>query len=381
MDEISDNTFIEVHGSDVSNDDPSLLTIVLEVSPEGWFNIKDQTSIMDVVKSLLVFLNGHLSLNNSNQVAFVLSSPAGSKFLYPDTSKTYEEIPLNVTSEETVENSNKSEELSFVTKGMYRQFRVVDETVLSGLSQTMSDITHAQDDKVTGSSRLSGALSLALSYTNRMMKLDQSISTTTASAISSAANISNKESSTAGASSGTNANSYGTSRMKSRILVVTPNDNEDIKYISLMKAIFGAQKMKVAIDIAKLGRKDSSYLQQAADATNGVYLHIEKPLGLIQVLCTAYFIEPSIRPLMILPTNSNVNYKASCFITGKSVEIGYVCSVCLCIMSEIPDRMSCPTCNSHFDEKLIAKLKRKPVVKKRKLDNGSSESSTPAPEA
>ena len=63
------------------------------------------------------------------------------------------------------------------------------------------------------------------------------------------------------------------------------------------------------------------------------------------------FIEPNLRPYIILPTNSNVNYRASCFITGKSVDLGYVCSVCLCIMSQLPQSGKCPACDSEFDKR------------------------------
>lgn len=372
MDEIADNTFTEIHTAELPNDDPSLLTLILELSPGGWFNIKDETTILDVVKSLLVFLNGHLSLNNANQVAFIISSPTGAKFLYPNPQKEMDELRRP----EEYEDSNEMGIPSLVSKGMYRQFRIVDEGVLEEFNKSINELVDS--DNTNNTSKLAGAVSLALTYTNRMLNLDQSISTTTASAISSAT----KEST--GVNTNTSSSSYqGLTRIKSRVLIVTPNDNEDIKYISLMNGIFAAQKMKVPIDVAKLGKKDSSYLQQAADATNGIYLHIEKPVGFIQFLSTAYFIEPSIRSLIILPTNSNVNYRASCFITGKSVEIGYVCSVCLCIISEIPESMKCPTCNSQFDDKIIAKLKRKPVVKKRKLENGgaevSSDNGTPAP--
>lgn len=372
MDEIAENVFTELHSADEPSDDPSLLTLILELTPGGWYNIKNDTTLLDVVKSLLVFLNGHLSLNNSNQVSFILSTPAGSRFLYPNPQKDYDEIRLLRPAE--VDNNEVPEETpSLVGKGMYRQFRIVDDVVLEELNDSLQKTI--ESSQTNAGSKLSGALSLALTYTNRMLKLDLSVSTTTASAISAATNISNKESATSAGTttSSTTGSVYsGTSRIKSRILIVTPNDNDDIKYISLMNGIFAAQKMKVPIDVAKLGRKDSSYLQQAADATNGVYLHIERPFGFIQVLSTAYFIDPSIRSLIILPTNSNINYRASCFITGKSVEIGYVCSVCLCIMSIIPESNHCPTCNSAFDENLIAKLKKKPTIKKRKLDKAES---------
>lgn len=365
MDEIADNKFTELHTAESFPDVPSLLTIILELTPNGWYNIKQDTSVIDVVKSLLVFLNGHLALNNSNQVSFILSTPTTSKVLFPNPEKEYNEV--NGTGEES---NTQDSNTSLVGKEMYRQFRIVDETILEELNKVMEEIS--KEPPQNKQSKLSGALSRALTYTNRMLKLDQSISTTTASAISSATNMTNKESS--GQSTAASSSSAITSSNKARVLIVTANDNEDVQYISLMNSIFAAQKMKVPIDIAKMGKKDASYLQQAADATNGVYLHIERPSGFIQVLSTAYFIEPSLRPLIILPTNSHVNYRASCFLTGKSVEIGYVCSVCLCIISLIPESLHCPTCNSKFDEDLVARLKKKPAVKKRKLENGDTKS-------
>ncbi|KAF6071041.1 Transcription factor Tfb4 family protein [Candida albicans] len=293
MEAISDRLFNEnANTIESGNDDPSLLTIILDLSMKGWYNIKEMISIQDITKSLLVFLNGHLSLNNSNQVAFLVSSTMGSKFLYPDLTM--------------VGNPNVSEHSEHFPD-MYRSFKMVDQSVLQRLNEML----------------------------------------TTSSSTS----------------------------MKSRVLIVSANDDDDLRYIPLMNCIFAAQKMKVSIDVAKLGHNNSSYLQQASDATKGVYLHIEDPKGIIQVLSTAFFIEPNLRPYIILPTNSNVNYRASCFITGKSVDLGYVCSVCLCIMSQLPQSGKCPACDSEFDKKIIQDLNREPQViskKKRKLENGSS---------
>lgn len=385
MDAIADSVFTDIGSSDSPSDDPSLLTVVLDVTPQSWYKIRNQITIQEVAKSLLVFLNAHLSLNNSNQVAFIASTPQGSKFLYPNPEKNYDEVSSKKNGEGS--NLNKAYSTSsLVGDGMYRQFRIVDEAVLEKLNEIFADISQ-NVDKSRSNSTLSGALSLALTYTNRMLNLDLSISTTTASAINTTTNANSNKTSSSGTTSnsmstgGTNTTSL--TSMRSRILIVSSNDDNDIKYIPIMNTTFAAQKMKVPIDVAKLGERDSSYLQQASDATNGVYLHIANPEGLIQTLSTAFFIEPSIRLLIILPTNSNVNYRASCFITGKSVNLGFVCSVCLCIMSIIPKEGKCPTCGSKFDEKILAQLRRGvviPVKKKRKLDsngNGQSDNVTP----
>lgn len=372
MDAISDRAFTELNVADEPIDDPSLLTVILDITPKSWYNISHQIKLREVVQTLLVFLNAHLAQNNSNQVAFITASPGGSKFLYPNPEKNYDEA---INSQDTSGDANDKEPSpSLINKGMYRQFRIVDEAVLQELDNELNSLLEAKINHDTPKSSLSGALSIALTYTNRMLTLDQSISTTMASAINSTTkNASGTNSNTNSSSNNTDSTSSNSlSSMKSRILIITANDDDNINYISIMNTIFAAQKMKLSIDVAKLGQKDSSYLQQASDATKGVYLHIQQPQGLIQTLCTAFFIEPSIRPLIILPTNTNVNYRASCFITGKSVDLGFVCSVCLCIISVIPSNDHCPTCKSKFDEKILQQLRRGPVIsnkKKRKLDS------------
>lgn len=327
MDGIADSVFSNLPTQEELSDNPSLLSIVLDLNPESWYAIRDKIALPDLTKSLLVFLNAHLSLHGNNQVAFIVSLPLGSRILHPAV-KPRNEPPL-------------------VNPGMYRHFRLVDDTVLSELNRELEAI--AQDAERCQKKRtlaLAGALSLALTYQNRMLHLDLSISTTTASAISATTAL------------GQSAQASQTA-MGARVLVISANDTHDVNYIAIMNAIFAAQKMGVSIDVAKLGPGDSPYLQQAADTTNGVYLHIQQPQGLVQILCTAFFIEPCLRNVVVLPTNTNVNYKASCFVTGKPVDIGYVCSVCLCIMSELP-KEKCPTCGSQFDEGFMKRYRPEP---------------------
>lgn len=358
MDAISDRVFTETSLESTTNDEPSLLTIILDISPRGWYSIKDSISLQDVAKSLLVFLNGHLSINNSNQVSFIVSLPQTSKFLYPHPS-----------------NQKTSTTDSKISPGMYRQFKNVNEVVLEELNRFIKETSEISVvSTARRNSSITGAISMALTYTYRMSILDQSIQTTTASAINTSS-INAKQSDASSSSTTAGIVPSTSTSIKSRILIVSANDGDDsINYIPLMNCIFTAQKLKVSIDVAKLGFKNSSYLQQASDATNGVYLHIEDPQGIIQVLTTAFFIEPNLRPYVILPTNTQVNYKASCFITKRPVDVGFVCSVCLCIMSKIPEDEKCPACSSEFDKRSIYELTKDPQVvtrKKRKLDDSA----------
>ncbi|GEQ72649.1 hypothetical protein JCM33374_g6336 [Metschnikowia sp. JCM 33374] len=368
MDKISESAFTELPTTEDVSENSSLLTVIFDLSPKAWHAVRDKVSVQDTVKSLLVFLNAHLSLNNSNQVAVISSSPFGSRFLHPNTHRSYEDLDESAAGGA---KNGPNNEKTLVNQGMYRHFRMVDTAVLSELNEELRRLAVPgnEDKSLSDASTISGALSMALTYTNRMLHFDQSISTTTASAINSTTSAVN---STGSSEPSVHAGNVSPTSMDARILIVSPSDTHDTNYIAIMNSIFAAQKMKVPIDVAKLGSLDSPYLQQAADATQGVYLHITEPKGLIQTLATAYFIEPCLRSVVILPTNSNVDYKASCFISGKPIDIGYVCSVCLCIMSVIPESGDCPTCKSKFNEKLLSKLRRGPVIarKKRKIEDG-----------
>ena len=374
MDAISDKVVTEIPEGDASgeSDGQSLLTVILDITPPSWFRIRNQITLKEVCKTLLVFLNAHLSLNNSNEVAFITSTPKGSKILYPNPSDK-KLNPEDAAHDESFKQTDNGGHTRLIRTGMYRQFRVVDEAVLEKIDEIVNELKDSPQQQQRSS--LPGALSLALTYSNRMLNLDQSISTTTASAISA----STKHGSTDASNSSSVGHSVGLTSMGSRILMVTSNDSDNLQYISIMNSIFAAQKMRVPIDVAKLGFADSAYLQQASDATNGVYLHIDKPEGLIQILSSAFFIEPLIRSFVIIPTKSDVNYRANCFITGKAVDIGYVCSVCLCIMSILPEDGKCPTCNSTFDTNILAQLKKGFSLngkKKRKVEANGRESST-----
>lgn len=338
MDNIADSVFTETAAQEELVDNPSLLTVVLELTPKSWAALASQAPLQEITKALVVFLNAHLSLNNSNQVAFLVSLNMGARFLHPAGGAP---------------DIDDHAAATFVNPGMYRQFRLVDEAVFGALNRELLRLAAAPTND--GRSSLAGALLMALTYTNRMQRVDQSINTTAALAISAA-----------GQSGGGGSGSAAAPAMDARVLVVTANDTYDNNYIGIMNTIFAAQKMKVAIDVAKLGNNSAPYLQQAADATNGVYLHVAEPQGMVQTLATAFFVEPLLRLLVILPTLANVDYKALCFLTGRAVDVGYVCSVCLCIMSMIPEGGTCPTCQSKFDEKYVARLKRGPVLRKKR---------------
>ncbi|CCH45984.1 RNA polymerase II transcription factor B subunit 4 [Wickerhamomyces ciferrii] len=321
-----------------------------------WQSIEDKLSIKSMLESLVVAMNAHLALNNSNQIAIIASHTDGAKFLYPyNNQKESTSRPktrsdeLQAEDQQGIESRSISPEASqtdnntkhYINSSMYRQFKVVDEKLLENLYNLYNEPIPTTPPK----NHLSSSLSLGLTYINKIQSND--------------------------------------SLMKAKILIVNISQDEHLKYIPIMNCIFAAQKMKVSIDVCQLGL-NATFLQQASDATNGVYLHIENMDGLIQYFTTALFIDPSIKNILTKPNKGDIDFRASCFLTGKIVDIGFVCSVCLCILSLIPEDNKCPACDSEFDNHVIMKLKRKPAVigkkkKKRKLDNGNSTNGTPTP--
>lgn len=328
MDAIADPTFQQTKSRNaVTEELPSLLTVVIDVSPKLWVQFDEDTgeddSILKVLQALLVFLNAHLAFNTANQVAVIAAHSQGIKYLYPRSN--------------SADNGNsvgKGRDQSIINDGMYRRFRNVDETLVEEIYALFHD--KKEDFKLPHvKSTLPGAISAALAYTNRILKELQTVSLT------------------------------------SRILVITCGNHsqreEVFQYIPIMNCIFSAAKIKCPIDVVKIGGSEkSTFLQQTTDATNGVYLHVKSTRGLIQYLSTAMFIDPSIRPIVVKPNQGSVDFRTSCYLTGKTVAVGFVCSVCLCVLSIIPSNNTCPACDSEFDERIIAKLKMKPVVPRMK---------------
>jgi transcription initiation factor TFIIH subunit 3 len=116
--------------------------------------------------------------------------------------------------------------------------------------------------------------------------------------------------------------------LKPRLLVIRCDKDSPIQHISTMNCIFAAQKQNITIDGCVLW-EESSYLQQAADLTGGIYIRIPEPAALLQFLLWVFLPDVQCRSLLSLPVTSTIDYRASCFCHHKLVDVGFVCSVCL----------------------------------------------------
>ncbi|ABO93759.1 predicted protein [Ostreococcus lucimarinus CCE9901] len=172
--------------------------------------------------------------------------------------------------------------------------------------------TATPSSRAAMSSPFAGALSLALCYCNRAQTLE------------TAAGL----------------------RVRPRILCLQASQDNPTDYISMMNAIFSAQRQSIPIDAFALGEHDLPFLQQAAHITRGAYVKPTHGAGLLQYLLSTAALDMRSRSHLKLPAARGVDFRASCFCHKRPVSVGFVCSVCLSIFCE--RRSSCDTCGADF---------------------------------
>ncbi|EEC72394.1 hypothetical protein OsI_05675 [Oryza sativa Indica Group] len=104
---------------------------------------------------------------------------------------------------------------------------------------------------------------------------------------------------------------------------------------------------RVPIDSCIVGTQDSAFLQQASYITGGVYLKPQELNGLFQYLAAVFATDLHSRTFLRLPKTLGVDFRASCFCHKKTIDMGYVCSVCLSIFCKYHKK--CSTCGSEFN--------------------------------
>lgn len=264
----------------------------------------------------------------------------------------------------------------------YRPFREVEEQVTRHLHELM-DSTSKEDIRSTTSTLMAGALTLALSHINRR-------AIAWAEAQGGNPDLEAATAATAGdvpPAPGRGGRGGGgadeTEGLQSRILIISVSSSTDSanQYIPIMNAIFACQRLHIPIDVCKVSG-DAVFLQQASDATHGVYMALKEPRGLLQYLMMAFLPDQRSRKHMIQPTRVDVDFRAACFCHRRVVDIGFVCSICLSIFCEPLENGDCLTCGTHLE---MGDYGAKPAVvarrkKKRKArTNGASNTGTPTP--
>jgi transcription initiation factor TFIIH subunit 3 len=287
---------------------PSLLVIIIDTNPHAWALLAPTLPLSKAIANLLVFINAHLASNNANQVAVIASHTQRATFLYPRApiaskpGQMSDGRPSGLKIQAISNDANK-----------YRPFALIEHDLLTSLRELISTTTE-QDVSASTTTQMAGALTLALSYINKaaITYSDTGIST-------------NAKTSTGITDGSTQDSPEG---LQSRIVVLSVSGDLAHQYIPIMNTTFAAQRLHIPIDILKLAG-DTVFLQQASDATKGIYMQPRNPQGLLQYLMIAFLPDQMVRKHLIAPTQEVVDFRAACFCHRKVVDIGFVCSICL----------------------------------------------------
>ncbi|CAL3962702.1 unnamed protein product [Diplocarpon coronariae] len=324
---------------------PALLVIVLDTNPHAWALLASTLPLSGAIANILIFINAHLAVNNANQVAVVASHSHRAAWLYPSPPVVSEDVEMR---EGEADNVNK-----------YRPFALIEDSVLASLRKLISTTTES-DVATTTTTQMAGALTLALSYINKSSQKYSGIDTDSKPAPPS------------------NENADNVAGLQSRILVISVSGDFAQQYIPIMNTTFAAQRLRIPIDILKLAG-DTVFLQQASDATKGIYMQLRNPQGLLQYLMMAFLPDQMARKHLVAPTQEVVDFRAACFCHRKVVDIGFVCSICLSIFCSPPEGAVCLTCSTHLS---LGDYGAKPSVvsrkkkKKKKINGGLENGST-----
>ncbi|XP_022748641.1 RNA polymerase II transcription factor B subunit 4-like isoform X2 [Durio zibethinus] len=105
---------------------------------------------------------------------------------------------------------------------------------------------------------------------------------------------------------------------------------------------------RVPIDSCYMGAQNSAFLQQASYITGGVHHKPQNLDGLFQYLMTIFAADLHSRSFLHLPKPVGVDFRASCFCHKNTIDMGYICSVCLSIFCK--HHKKCSTCGSVFGQ-------------------------------
>ncbi|KAI5798915.1 transcription factor Tfb4-domain-containing protein [Geopyxis carbonaria] len=286
------------HYSASTEEKPSLLVLILDTNPFAWSTLSPQLPLKTALAHILLFINAHLSFSHANRVAVLASHSNTATFLHPPPPSTSATPPSAApTPEDATRDANK-----------YRLFREVEHDVQNSLRALLAATSPDDLAATPNDTMMAGALSLALAYINRATRVDAA---DTGVAVARPGEAQRERAS-----------------MSARILVVSVSGDLASQYVSVMNSIFAAQRGGVAIDVAKI-TGETVFLQQASEATGGIYLQLQHPEALLQYLLTCFIADPATRKHLVSPSQINVDFRAACFCHKRVVDVGFVCSICL----------------------------------------------------
>ncbi|CAI2347507.1 unnamed protein product [Caenorhabditis sp. 36 PRJEB53466] len=152
-----------------------------------------------------------------------------------------------------------------------------------------------------------------------------------------------------------------TEKVTTRAVIISMTPIIGREHGSLMNLFFSAAKQSICVDVISMGEDvTGGVLQQAADITGGLFVHVKKPQALLKTLMTNMLTDPQYRDAFSHLSLNSVDYRASCACHQQLVSSGWVCSVCLSVLCQYTP--ICKVCKAAFT---IANLPRTTARRKR----------------
>lgn len=284
--------------SKIYSDDVSLVVVLVDVNPLFWAagagasggnHPATTLPFAKLVNHVILFLNSLLLLNQLNQVVLIATGINSCGYIY----------------DSEISRSKGGDKVSMVQSEIIHrleEFVDRDRKLQKGSQRVVGSSV---------SSLLSGSLSLALCYIQKVFR-------------------------------------SGTIHPQPRILCLQASPDGPEQYVAVMNAIFSAQRSMVPIDSCVVGVQHSAFLQQASYITGGIYLKPPQLDGLFQYFAAVFATDLQSRNFLQLPKPAGVDFRASCFCHKKTIDMGYVCSICLSIFCK--HHKKCSTCGSEFNQ-------------------------------
>jgi len=294
-------------------DDPeSLLVVVVDIASTSWLKscggnaTKGSQLLGATLDCLVAFIRAFELLHSENRAIILTVAANGHRVAYP-------RIPESGLTENSLRGGSGDGEEG----GVY-------DDVSEALQEAVRNPTAGD----TGAPRISAACARALCLINRAR--------------------------------------IGKDKLQARILTLLAASDDPAQYVSSMNCFFSAQRMKVPIDACMVGgdgELESTYFQQAAFLTKGVYFKPQSPDALLQTLLTVFLPDSLSREFLAMPVPEQVDFRASCFDTRKIIDIGDTCSVCLSTFDVSVKKKypaMCRVCNARFS---VTSAKKRAVRK------------------
>lgn len=288
-------------GSNLPQDDVSLVVVLLDTNPFFWASAASSGQASSLtfpqfLEHVLAFFNSILLLHQMNQLVVIGTGTNSCEFIYDSSTMNSE--------------YKKSKDIKGAEDFLTPSTIIVQQ--LEDFIKRDQALNTNNNAAKNIHSLLSGSLSMALCYIQRIIR-------------------------------------GGPSHPQPRILCLQGSPDGPQQYVAVMNSIFSAQRSMVPVDSCIVGSQHSAFLQQASHITGGIYLKPQQPEGLFQFLVMVFATDLHSRRFLQLPRPTGVDFRASCFCHKKTIDMGYVCSVCLSIFCEHSKK--CSTCESTFNHK------------------------------